>query len=332
MRFLEKVYTENDLKENLMRNKKIAVLGYGSQGRAWALNMRDSGLNVTVGLERQGKSWEKAVADGFKPLKSRDAVRDADAVIFLVPDMAQRELYKNIMNDIKDDADIVFAHGFNVHYGLINPKNHDVYMVAPKAPGPSVREFYERGGGVPVLIAVANDVSGRSKEKALSIAYSLGALRAGAIETTFKEETETDLIGEQLDLVGGITELLRSTFNIMVEMGYKPEMAYFEAINEMKLIVDQVFEKGISGMLRAVSDTAKYGGLTTGKYIINDDVRKRMRERAEYIVSGKFAEEWIEEYGEGSKNLESMMLDIDNSLEEQVGKQLREIVLRGRPK
>ncbi len=331
---LGKVYTENDADLGYLKDKKIAVLGYGSQGRAWTLNLIDSGLNVRLGLEREGNSWHKALEDGVKPMKTEEALKDADIVIFLVPDMVQRKIYNEKVRPVlRKGMDLVFAHGFNIHYKLIQPPDYvDVYMGAPKAPGPSVREFFVKGGGVPVLVGVDSNYSGKALEKALAIAKGLGATKAGVLETTFKEETETDLMGEQLDLVGGLTEMLRSTFHTIVDLGYRPEMAYFEAINEMKLITDQIYENGLSGMLRAVSDTAKYGGLTVGKYVINDDVRKRMMEKAERIKSGKFADEWIEEYDEGSKHLEALMSDLDNSLEEQVGKELREIVLRGRPK
>ncbi|KPV45073.1 ketol-acid reductoisomerase [Acidiplasma aeolicum] len=333
-KILGKVYTENDANLDYIRNKKIAILGYGSQGRAWALNLRDSGLNVHVGLERQGNSWRQAVSDGITPEKTEDALKDSDIVIFLVPDMVQRKIYtEKVMPVLRDGMDLVFAHGFNIHYKLIvPPENVDVYMAAPKAPGPSVREFFVKGGGVPVLVGVHQDHSGNALNKALAIAKGLGATKAGVLETSFREETETDLMGEQLDLVGGLTAMLRATFQTIVDLGYRPEMAYFEAINEMKLITDQIYDKGLSGMLRAVSDTAKYGGLTVGPYIINDEVKKRMREKAEMIRSGKFASEWIEEYDEGSKHLQALMDDLDNSLEEQVGRELREIVLRGRPK
>ncbi len=331
---LGKVYTEKDADLKYIKDKKIAVLGYGSQGRAWTLNLKDSGLNVSLGLERVGPSWKKAEEDGVKPVKTEEALKDADIVIFLVPDMVQRKIYaEKVKPVLKDGMDLVFAHGFNIHYKLITPpKNVDVYMAAPKAPGPSVREFFVKNGGVPVLVGVHQDYSGNALNKALAVAKALGATKAGVLETSFKEETETDLMGEQLDLVGGLTAMLRASFQTIVDLGYRPEMAYFEAINEMKLITDQIYEKGLSGMLRAVSDTAKYGGLTVGPYLINEDVKKRMKEKAERIKSGQFADEWIEEYDEGSPTLKSLMDDLDNSLEEKVGKELREIVLRGQPK
>ncbi|MCL4453417.1 MAG: ketol-acid reductoisomerase [Candidatus Thermoplasmatota archaeon] len=333
-KILGNVYTDNDADLKYVKDKNIAVLGYGSQGRAWVLNLMDSGLKVKLGLEREGNSWKKALEDGVNPVKTEEALKDADIVIFLVPDMVQRKIYSEKVRPVlRDGMDLVFAHGFNIHYKLIQPpENVDVYMAAPKAPGPSVREFFVKGGGVPVLVSVHQNHSGEALEKSLAIAKALGATKAGVLETTFKEETETDLMGEQLDLVGGLTAMLRAAFQTIVELGYRPEMAYFEAINEMKLITDQIYENGISGMMRAVSDTAKYGGLTVGPYVIDEDVKKRMKEKAQRIQSGKFADEWIEEYDEGSKKLKSLMDDLDNSLEEQVGRELREIVLRGQPK
>ncbi|MFP3204015.1 MAG: ketol-acid reductoisomerase [Metallosphaera yellowstonensis] len=331
---IAKIYVDSEVRLDPLKGKKIAVLGYGSQGRAWALNLRDSGLDVTVGLEREGKSWQQAQADGFHPKKTEDAVKGADVVIFLVPDMVQRFIYReHVQPNLKPGMDLVFAHGFNIHYRLIEPpKNVDVYMVAPKGPGPIVRDFFVKGGGVPVLVAVHQNYSGRAMEKALAIAKALGGTRAGAIETTFKEETETDLVGEQTILVGGVMELMKAAFETLVELGYQPEVAYFEAINELKMIVDLIYEKGFTGMLNAVSDTAKYGGFTVGKRVINEETRKRIREAAERVRSGKFAEEWIEEYGRGSPTLKKGMEEAEKSLEEQVGRRLKEIIERGKPK
>lgn len=334
MKNLAKIYTDQDAKLDEVKNKKIAVLGYGSQGRAWALNLRDSGLNVTVGLEREGNSWKQAEREGFKPTYTDEAVKNADIVIFLLPDMVQRHVYlEKVKPYLKEGMDLVFAHGFNIHYRLIEPPKYvDVYMVAPKGPGPTVREFYVKGGGVPSLVAVYQNYSGRAMQKALAIAKGIGSTRAGVIETTFKEETETDLFGEQTTLVGGIMELMRSAFKTLVDLGYQPEVAYFETINEMKMIVDLIYEKGFTGMLKAVSETAKYGGFTSGKYVINEDVRKRMLEVAQKIRSGKFAEEWIEEYNKGSRTLKEGMEEVDNSLEEQTGRRLKELIERGKPK
>ncbi len=334
MRKLAKIYAEKDADLSPLFGKKLAILGYGSQGRAWALNLKDSGLNVTVGLERKGSSWEKAKADGLSPATTEEAVKDADAIIFLVPDMVQRTIYlEKVKPNLKNGADMVFAHGFNIHYRLIEPpKNSDVYMIAPKGPGPTVRDYFVHGGGVPALVAVHQDVSGIALKKALAMAKGIGATRAGVIETTFKEETETDLIGEQTVLVGGITELLRAAFNNLVDLGYQPEVSYFEAINEMKMIVDLIYEKGLNGMMSAVSDTAKYGGITVGRKLIDETVRKKMREAAERVRNGSFANEWIEEYNRGMPTLRKALEELKKSKEEQVGSSLRELALRGKPK
>ncbi|EZQ11013.1 ketol-acid reductoisomerase [Candidatus Acidianus copahuensis] len=331
---IAKIYTEQETSLNPIMGKRIAVLGYGSQGRAWALNLRDSGLDVVVGLERQGRSWEQAKKDGFEPVSTEDAVKKADIVIFLVPDMAQRLVYREkVQPYLREGMDLVFAHGFNIHYKLIEPPNFvDVYMIAPKGPGPTVRDFYVKGGGVPALVAIQQDTSKNALSKALAIAKGIGATRAGVIETTFKEETETDLFGEQTTLVGGVMELMRSAFQTLVEAGYQPEVAYFETINEMKMIVDIVYEKGFSGMLKAVSDTAKYGGYRVGKEVINDEVRQKMKEALDRIRNGEFANEWIEEYNRGSPALKQLMNDVDNSLEEQTGRKLKELIERGKPK
>ncbi|ADX82869.1 ketol-acid reductoisomerase [Sulfolobus islandicus] len=334
MKSTSKIYTDKDSNLDVIKGKRIAVLGYGSQGRAWAQNLRDSGLNVVVGLEREGKSWELAKSDGIIPLHTKDAVKDADIIIFLVPDMVQRTLWlESVQSYMKKGADLVFAHGFNIHYKLIEPpKDSDVYMIAPKGPGPTVREYYKAGGGVPALVAIQQDVSGTALQKALAIAKGIGATRAGVIPTTFKEETETDLFGEQVILVGGIMELMKAAFETLVEEGYQPEVAYFETINELKMLVDLVYEKGITGMLKAVSDTAKYGGMTVGKFVINEDVRKRMKEALQRIKSGKFAEEWVEEYGRGMPTVVNGLSQVQNSLEEKIGNQLKDLIQKGKPK
>jgi ketol-acid reductoisomerase len=331
---LAKIYTDKDSSLDPIKDKVIAVLGYGSQGRAWALNLRDSGLKVIVGLEREGKSWKLAEQEGFKPVHTEEAVKNSDIIIFLIPDMVQRTVYlEKVKPYLREGNDLVFAHGFNIHYRLIEPPNNvDVYMIAPKGPGPIVREYFVKGGGVPALVAVHQNYSGKALEKALAIAKAIGATRAGVIETTFKEETETDLFGEQVDLVGGITQLMRYAFQVLVEAGYQPEIAYYETINEMKMIVDLVYEKGFEGMLKAVSDTAKYGGMTVGKFVIDESVKQRMKQALERIRSGKFAEEWIEEYNRGSPMIKEGLKEIENSLEEKVGREVREISLRGKPK
>lgn len=334
MRNIARIYTDKDASLDIIKDKKIAILGYGNQGRAWALNLRDSGLNVVVGLDREGNSWKVAESEGFKPKKIEEAVKDADIIVFLLPDMIQRYIYREkVAPYMRENADLVFAHGFNIHYKLIEPpKTSDVYMVAPKGPGHTVREYFVHGGGVPALVAVHQNVSGKALEKALAIAKGIGATRAGVIETTFKEETETDLFGEQVILVGGIMELMKAAFETLVKAGYQPEIAYFETINELKMLVDLVYEKGLTGMLKAVSDTAKYGGLTVGKKVIDEHVRKKMEEALQRIRSGEFANEWIEEYGKGMPTVINGLKEVSESLEEKVGQDLRKIIEKGKPK
>ncbi|MEM0048059.1 MAG: ketol-acid reductoisomerase [Ignisphaera sp.] len=327
---MAKMYRDENVDISYVKNKKIAILGYGSQGRAWALNLRDSGLDVVVGLERQGESWKKAEEDGFKPIHTRDAVKDADIIVFLVPDMVQKSLWLNSVKPyMKKSADMVFAHGFNIHYKLIEPpKDSDVYMIAPKAPGPMVRKAFESGYGVPALVAVYQDVSGYAMKKALAIAKGLGCTRAGVIETTFAEETETDLFGEQVILVGGITELIKASFETLVKNGYQPEVAYFEVLNELKLIVDLIYEGGLVHMLKAVSDTAKYGGITVGKMVIDDHVKANMVKALERIKNGEFAKEWIEEYERGMPTVRRELEELRNSLIERVGDEIRKMIFK----
>lgn len=331
MKNMAKIYKDEDISLDPIRSKAIAILGYGSQGRAWALNLRDSGLKVIVGLERQGESWKKALADGFNPLYTKEAVAKADIIVFLVPDMVQRSLWLNSVKPyMKQGADMVFAHGFNIHYKVIEPPpDSDVYMIAPKAPGPMVRRAFLAGGGVPALVAVYQNFSGEALKKALAISKGLGCSRAGVIETTFKEETETDLFGEQVILVGGVMELIKTSFETLVEEGYQPEVAYFEVLNELKLIVDLIYEGGLVGMLRAVSDTAKYGGLTVGKYIIDKSIKDKMKIVLERIRNGEFAKEWIAEYEKGMPTVINGINNLENSLLENVGKRLRELMAKG---
>lgn len=331
MKNMVKIYRDEDVSLEPLISKTIAILGYGSQGRAWALNLRDSGLSVIIGLERQGESWKRALEDGFSPIYTKDAVTRADIVVFMVPDMAQKLLWLNSVKPyMKRGTDMVFAHGFNIHYKVVEPPpDSDVYMVAPKAPGPMVRRTFLAGGGVPALVAVYQDVSGRALQKALAISKGIGCSRAGVIETTFKEETETDLFGEQVILVGGVMELIKASFETLVEEGYQPEVAYFEVLNELKLIVDLIYEGGLIGMLKAVSDTAKYGGLTVGRYIIDKGVRDKMRKVLDRIRSGDFAKEWIAEYEKGMPTVIKEMKELENSLLEDVGKRIRELMGRG---
>lgn len=326
MKNMVKIYRDQDVSIDIIKNKIIAIVGYGSQGRAWALNLRDSRLNVVIGLEYQGKSWKQAEEDGFKPLTVKDAVRDADIIIFMVPDMVQPELWKkSIEPHMKNYADMVFAHGFNIHFKMIiPPSTSDVYMIAPKAPGTMVRRMFEKRSGVPALIAVHQNTSGYALHKALAVAKGIGCTRVGVIETTFKEETETDLFGEQVILVGGIMELIKTSFDTLVEEGYQPEVAYFEVVNELKLIVDLIYEKGLIGMLKAVSDTAKYGGITIGKYIIDQNIKEKMKKVLDKIKSGEFAKQWVDEYRNGAPTIKNTLNELENSVIERIGKWLRE--------
>ncbi len=306
---MAQIWKDEDVSLEPLKGRKVAVIGYGSQGRAWALNMRDSGVDVVVGLRPQGKSWELAKADGFEPLPIPEAAKKGDVIVMLIPDMAQPEIYEKYVEPNLEEGDaLVFAHGFNIHFGLIKPpKNVDVVMVAPKSPGPKVREAYLQGKGVPALVAVHQDATGKAWDLVLAIAKAIGCTRAGVIKTTFKEETETDLIGEQTVLVGGLMELLLKGFENLVELGYQPEVAYFEAINEAKLIMDLIWQYGFYGMLKRVSDTAKYGGLTVGPKVIDEHVKENMRKASERVLNGEFAKEWLEEYKSGSKRLAELM-------------------------
>ncbi len=326
---MARIYTDKDASLEPLKGKTIAVLGYGIQGRAQALNLRDSGLRVIVGV-RRGKSWDQAVAEGFEVYEVGEAVRRADVVMVLLPDMEQPKVWREqIEPNLKPGAVVDFAHGFNVHFGLIkSPSNVDVVMVAPKGPGRLVREEFLAGRGVPALVAVHQNYSGRAMEYALAIAKGIGATRAGVIETTFREETETDLIGEQNVLVGGLLELLKKGFEVLVELGYQPEVAYFEAINEAKLIMDLIWQRGFYGMLTGVSETARYGGLTVGPKIIDDSVKQRMKEAAARVRSGEFAKEWVEEYSRGAPRLAKMLDEIRNHLAEKVGEEIRKLMFK----
>ncbi len=324
---MAKMYTDEDVSLDPLVGKKVAVVGYGIQGRAQALNLRDSGVDVIVGV-RKGKSWERAEEEGFEVYEVGEAVSRADVVLYLLPDMVQPEVWvSEVEPNLRDGAVVDFAHGFTVHYGLIRPKDSvDVVMVAPKAPGAAVREEFLRGGGVPALVAVQQDSSGRALEYALAIAKGIGATRAGVIETTFAEETETDLIGEQNVLVGGLMELILKGWETLVDMGYQPEVAYFEALNEAKLIMDLIWRYGMKGMLERVSVTARYGGLTVGPKVLDDGVKDRMRRYAERVVSGEFANEWIKVYRNGSGRLEELMKRVEEHPIEEVGRRMRRLI------
>ena len=320
-----KIYFDRDASLDPIRDKTIAVIGYGSQGHAQAQNMRDSGLNVIVGVRPEGASWKRAKKDGFDVYSISEAAERADIIFMLIPDMIQPSVYREkIAPHMSEGKTLDFAHGFNIHFKqIVPPQNVDVIMVAPKSPGLRLRETYKKGFGVPALIAVYQDWSGRAKETALAVAKALGCTRAGVIETTFKDETESDLIGEQTVLVGGLIELIKSGFEVLVESGYPPELAYFEACNEAKLIMDLIYERGITGMLKAVSDTAKYGGLTVGPKIIDEHVKENMRKAVEYVQSGGFAREWLEEHRAGEKNLKRLMEEIEKHPLEKIGRFIR---------
>jgi ketol-acid reductoisomerase len=325
---MARVYTDSDASLEPLKNKTIAVIGYGIQGRAQAMNLRDSGLRVVVGLRRGGKSWDLAVAERFEVYEVEEAVKRADVVLVLIPDMEQPKVWERQIGPfLKEGAVVDFAHGFNIHYGLIKPPRHvDVVMVAPKAPGKAVREEFLAGRGVPALVAVHQDYSGSALKYALALAKGIGATRAGVIETTFAEETETDLIGEQTVLVGGLMELIKRGFEVLVEMGYQPEVAYFEVLNEAKLIMDLIWQRGIYGMLSGISDTAKYGGLTVGPKVIDGDVKDKMRQAALRVKSGEFAKEWLEEYSKGAPTLKRLMEAVKDHPIEQVGTQMRKLL------
>ncbi|GAB6947733.1 ketol-acid reductoisomerase [Vulcanisaeta sp. JCM 16161] len=324
---MARIYKDGDADLSVIRDKVIAVLGYGIQGRAWALNMRDSGVRVIVGV-RPGKSFDLARQEGFEVYPVGDAVRRADVIAVLLPDMVQPSVWESeIAPNIRRGMTVVFAHGFNIRFGLIKPPSDvDVVLIAPKAPGKAVRDEFVRGWGVPALVAVHQDFTGNALKTALAIAKANGFTRVGVIETTFAEETETDLIGEQNVLVGGLLQLLRYGFEVMVELGYQPEVAYFEAINEAKLIMDLIWERGLTGMLLGVSETARYGGLTVGPYVINEDVKRRMREAAERVRSGEFAKEWVAEYQRGAPRLRELLEQVSNSQVEKVGEFLRQLM------
>lgn len=322
-----KIYFDKDADLKYLEGKTIAVIGYGIQGRAQALNLRDSKVNVIVGLRPGGNSWKLAEKDGFKPFTIQEAAEKGDIIHILIPDMVQPSIYNEyIAKHLKKGKVLGFSHGFNIHYKqIIPPPDVDVIMVAPKSPGARLREMYLQGFGVPALLAVAQDVSGKAKHIGLAIAKALGCTKAGVIETTFKDETESDLIGEQTVLVGGLMELIKKGFEVLVEAGYPPELSYFEACNEAKLIMDLIYEKGLTGMLRGVSETARFGGLSIGPKVIDEHVKENMRKVVKDVQSGKFAEEWIKTSKEKPQLLEEKISLIENHELEQVGKKIRKM-------
>jgi ketol-acid reductoisomerase len=289
------IYYDDDADLSLIEGKKVAVLGYGSQGHAHALNLRSSGVDVRVGLREGSSSWGKAEAAGLKVASIADACDEADVIMVLLPDTEQARVYKeSIEPNLRDGDSLAFAHGFNIHFGQIRPpKGVDVWMIAPKGPGHLVRRTFEDGGGVPALVAVGHDATGKARDVALAYAKGIGATRAGVLDTTFKEETETDLFGEQVILCGGLTELIKAAYETLVNAGNQPESAYFECLHEVKLIVDLIYEGGISNMRFSISDTAEYGDMTRGPRIVTDETRAEMKKILDEIQTGAFAKEWI---------------------------------------
>jgi len=322
---LAKIYGDEDASLDVLEGRTVAVIGYGNQGEAQAKNLRDSGVDVIIGVREGGPSWKRAREDGFEVLPIPEAAEQGDVVHILIPDEVQPRVYREQIHDHLDEGDALgFSHAFNVHYGLIEPPEYvDVILVAPKGPGHMVRKLYTEGFGTPALIAVHQDYTGRAKDLALAMAKAMGFTRAGVIETTFREEVETDLFGEQVDLVGGVLYLILYAFETLVEAGYQPEVAYFETLHELKLIVDLIHERGLSGMLEAVSNTAEYGGLTRGKRIINKEEMKKVLEE---IQTGKFAREWTMENESGRIVLRRLREEIKDHEIERVGRRLRKMM------
>jgi ketol-acid reductoisomerase len=323
-----KVYYDKDADLSLVKGKKVSIIGYGSQGHAHALNLQESGVKVTVGLRKGGASWDKAKKGGVKVAEVGDAIKGADIVMVLLPDEHHAAVYQEFIEpNIKKGGSLAFAHGFNIHYGLIQPRaDLDVWMVAPKAPGHTVRSTYAAGGGVPMLIAVHRDPSKKARDVALSYAAAIGGGKAGIIETNFKEETETDLFGEQTVLCGGCVELVKAGFDTLVEAGYAPEMAYFECLHELKLIVDLMYEGGIGTMNYSISNNAEYGEYTSGPKIIDKGTRERMRAVLDRIQSGEYAKEFVLENRAGAPTLLSRRRMTAELPIEKVGARLREMM------
>src|SRR5689334_19428109 len=319
------VYYENDADLGLIADKKVAILGYGSQGHAHALNLKDSGIEVIVGLREGSKSKAKAEAAGLKVLPTGEAVKQSDIIMVLLPDTEQKKVYEaDIEPNLSPGDSLAFAHGFNIHFGQISPPaGVDVWMIAPKGPGHLVRRTYEEGGGVPCLVAVANDATGKAKDVALAYAKAIGGTRAGVLDTTFEEETETDLFGEQVVLCGGLVELIRNGYETLVEAGYQPESAYFETLHEVKLIVDLIYKGGIAAMNYSISDTAEYGEMSRGPRVVTPATKEEMKKILGEIKSGAFAKEWIAENENGRPNFNKMREAAAKHPIEQVGAELR---------
>ncbi len=324
---MARIYYNKDANMNVLKGKRIAVVGYGIQGRAQALCLRDSGADVVVGLKFKDDYYKQAKADKMRIMEIPEAVKSADIVMMLIPDEVQKMVYDaDVAPNLKKGMTLDFAHGFNIHFKrIVPPKDVDVIMVAPKGPGALVRQTFEAGDGVPALIAVHQDATGKAKKTALAMAKGLGATNRGVIETTFDEETETDLFGEQADLCGGASELVKKSFEVLVEAGYQPEIAYFEVLHELKLIIDLVQKGGIEGMWDGVSNTAEYGGRTRGPVLIDDSVKQRMQKVLKDIQSGAFAAEWVAENEKGMPTLTKLRNDGQKSKIEVVGKNIRKM-------
>jgi len=319
-----KLYSQKDVDKKALKGARIAVLGYGSQGRAHALNLSDSGFDVVVGVRKGGAGWKKAKKEGLAVAEPIDAAANADLVAMLVPDMAQKAVYESVEKSLKKGSTLLFAHGFNIHFKQIKPrKDLDVSLIAPKGPGDLVRRQYQQGRGVPCLIAVAQDATGKAHAKALAYAHGIGGTRGGVLDTTFAEETETDLFGEQAVLCGGATELVVKGFETLVEAGYQPEVAYYECMHELKLIVDLLHEGGLTKMHEFISETAKYGDLTRGPRVVTDRTKKEMRKILKEVQTGKFAKQWIEENASGRKGYDKLLKQDTNRQIEKVGAELR---------
>jgi ketol-acid reductoisomerase len=328
-----KKWGDNDVTLDSIKNQTIAVIGYGIQGKAQSNNLKDSGLNVVVGLRKEGKSWKIAENDGQNVMEVREAVRIADIIHILIPDMEQAAVYKNeIRPYVTENKALCFSHGASIHWKWIDPPtNIDVIMVAPKGPGQRVRELFQEGFGTPSLVAVYRDYTGTALNRVLALAKGIGSTRPGVIETNFKEEVETDWFGEQVDLCGGAHSLIMKAFETLVESGYQPEVAYFECLHEMKLIVDLIQKYGITGMYNRVSETARFGGLTRGPRVIDESTKSRMKELLSEIQSGQFAEEWLTSYKNDGKNaFQGYMQNLENHQIEKVGKEMRNMMWSGR--
>ena len=324
-----KMFYEKDADVNLIKSKKVSIIGFGSQGHAHALNLKDSGVSeVVVALREGSPSVKKAEQAGLKVMNISDAAEWADVVMILAPDELQSGIYKNhIEQRMKQGSSLAFAHGLNIHYDLIKARDDlDVFMIAPKGPGHLVRTEFQKGGGVPCLMAVHKDSSGKARDLALSYASAIGGGKSGIIETTFKDECETDLFGEQVVLCGGLVELIKKGFETLVEAGYPPEMAYFECLHEVKLIVDLIYEGGIANMNYSISNTAEYGEYVSGKKIVDDKTKERMKEVLKDIQSGKFTKDWMKENEAGQKNFLQMRKDLADHPIEQVGEKLRALM------